>query len=101
MFNYESLIWKVIAEKIEKGWENATFSVSCTSQRYQNRKEAGKPKKKIIQKNDKKETIQIFDSAAEAARALNLKDKSNICTAARKGGRAYGFYWEYIKERED
>ena len=82
-------------------YQDDTRNIEEWVQRYQNKKDAGKPKKRIIQKNNDKETIQIFDSAADAARALNLKDKSNICAAARKGCRAYGFYWEYIKEREE
>ena len=82
-------------------YQNDTRSIEEWVRRYQNKKDAGKPKKRIVQKNNDKETIQIFDSAADAARALNLKDKSNICAAARKGCRAYGFYWEYVKEREE
>ena len=30
----------------------------------------------------------------------NIKDKSNICAAARKGNTAYGYYWEYIESEE-
>ena len=33
--------------------------------------------------------------AADAARAIGKDDKSNICAAARKGRRAYGYYWRY------
>ena len=64
------------------------------------KKQAGKPKKKIIQKDKNKKEIAIYQSAADAARALNLKDKSNICAAARKGKTAYGYYWEYIESEE-
>ena len=34
----------------------------------------------------------------EAAKALGKKDKSNICRACRNNCKAYGFYWEYVKE---
>lgn len=63
--------------------------------RLKNKKDAGKPKKKILQMNENYDIINIYDSGADAARALNKKDKSNICAAARKGGKAYGYYWKY------
>lgn len=68
--------------------------------RYNNKKTSGRPKKKIVQKDKNKNEIAIYQSAADAARALNLKDKSNICAAARKGNTAYGYYWEYIESEE-
>lgn len=46
--------------------------------------------------NDIGEIINIYGSATEAAKSLNLKDKSNICTAARNHKKAYGYYWEYL-----
>lgn len=69
--------------------------------RYRNKKPSGRPKKRIKQQDKNKQTIKVFDSAADAARELGLKDKSNICAAARKGCSAYGFYWEYIIESEE
>ena len=69
-------------------------------ERYNNKKQSGKPKKQIKQKDKSKNVIATYQSAAEAAKALNLKDKSNICAAARKGNTAYGYYWEYV-ESED
>ena len=68
--------------------------------RYNNKKTSGRPKKKIVQKDKNKNEIAIYQSAADAARALNLKDKINICAAARKGNTAYGYYWEYIESEE-
>ena len=49
-------------------------------------------------KFNNKNIIAIYQSAADAAKALSLKDKSNICAAARKGNTAYGYYWEYTEE---
>ena len=81
-------------------YENDPRNISEWVERYNNKKQSGKPRKQIIQKDKNKNVIAIYQSAAEAAKALNLKDKSNICTAARKGNTAYGYYWEYV-ERED
>ena len=64
--------------------------------RANNYQQAGRPKKVIQQFNLNKELIKEYSSAAEAAQALNKKDKSNICAAARRGmGKAYGYYWQY------
>ena len=60
-----------------------------------NKKDGGKPKKSIYQLDNNKNIINEYNSAAEAARALGLSDKSNICAAARKGRKAYGYYWQY------
>ena len=60
-----------------------------------NKRDAGKPKKPICQMDDKHNIIAEYPSAAEAARAIGKNDKSNICSAARKGRKAYGYYWEY------
>lgn len=81
-------------------YESDPRDISEWVDRYNKRKQAGKPKKKIIQKDKNKNKIAIYQSAADAARALNLKDKSNICAAARKGNTAYGYYWEYIESEE-
>lgn len=81
-------------------YESDPRDISEWVDRYSKRKQAGKPKKKIIQKDKNKNEIAIYQSAADAARALNLKDKSNICAAARKGNTAYGYYWEYIESEE-
>ena len=69
-------------------------------ERYNNKKQSGRPKKQIIQKDKNKQVISIYQSAAEAAKALNVKDKSNICAAARKGCSAYGYYWEYTDKEQ-
>ena len=81
-------------------YESDPRNISEWVDRYNKKKQAGKPKKKIIQKDKNKNEIAIYQSAADAARALNLKDKSNICAAARKGNTAYGYYWEYIESEE-
>lgn len=61
----------------------------------ENKKDAGKPKKPIYQLDEQHNIIAEFVSAADAARAMGKSDKSNICAAARKGCRAYGYYWQY------
>lgn len=66
---------------------------------YNNKLDAGKPKKKIGQYNlETEELIQIFNSAAEAAKFLKLNDKSCICRAARTLGKSHGYKWRYIEE---
>lgn len=69
---------------------------------YKNKKDAGKPKKRVGQydKNTKK-LIKIYESAAAAARSLGLKDKSNICRAARVQGNSAGYHWKYLEEELD
>lgn len=63
-----------------------------------NKQHSGRPKKRIAQYNkDTFELIQIYESAAAAARNLGLSDKSNICAAARKNGNAAGYKWKYIE----
>lgn len=63
--------------------------------RANNYKPAGKPKKPIQQFDLNMNLISEYGSAADAARALDKKDKSNICAAARKNSKAYGYYWKY------
>lgn len=58
----------------------------------------GKPKKKIGQYDlNTNELIKIYNSGAEAAKALGVLDKSKICRAARLNGRSTGFRWKYIE----
>jgi hypothetical protein len=61
-----------------------------------NKKVGGKPKKPVAQYDLSNNLLKIFNSAADAARALKLTDKSGICRAARKNGKAYGYCWKYI-----
>lgn len=62
-----------------------------------NKLAAGKPKKKIGQYNKQTdELINIFESAADAARSLGLSEKSCICRAARENGSSHGFKWRYL-----
>ena len=63
--------------------------------RLNNKKTSGRPKKRILQLNENYDIINIYESGAEAAKALEKDDKSNICSAARKGRKAYGYYWKY------
>lgn len=64
-------------------------------ERLKNKKDSGRPKKRILQLDENYDIINIYESGAEAARALGKNDKSNICSAARKGRKAYGYYWKY------
>ena len=63
--------------------------------RLKNKKDSGKPKKEIEQYDSDNNLICTYESASAAATALGKKDKSNICAAARKGVKAYGYYWKY------
>lgn len=63
--------------------------------RLKNKKDSGKPKKEIEQYDGDNNLICTYESASAAATALGKKDKSNICAAARKGVKAYGYYWKY------
>lgn len=62
------------------------------------RKEAGKPKKKIIQYSLDGNRLQVFESAAAAASFIGLVDKSCICRAARLKGKSHGYIWEYLEK---
>ena len=63
--------------------------------RLKNKKDSGKPKKEIEQYDSDNNLVCTYESASAAATALGKKDKSNICAAARKGVKAYGYYWRY------
>lgn len=63
--------------------------------RLKNKKNSGRPKKAIEQYDSNNNFICSYESASAAATALGKKDKSNICSAARKGTKAYGYYWKY------
>lgn len=76
-------------------YKQDTRPISEWVKKVENKKPAGKPKKQIRQLDTNHNEINVYNSAADAARALNIYDKSNICAAARKGRKAYGYYWEY------
>ena len=63
--------------------------------RLKNKKDSGKPKKEIEQYDSDNNLVCTYESASAAATAMGKKDKSNICAAARKGVKAYGYYWRY------
>lgn len=110
--------WPSASSCKEKGYEQGEISSCCRQEiriaygylwkyedddrpiqewidRANNYRHAGKPKKPIQQFDLDMNLIAEYDSAADAARALNKKDKSNICRAARKGCKAYNSYWKY------
>lgn len=69
--------------------------ISVWVSRLNNKKNSGKKKKRIGQYDLNWNLITTYESGSEAARALKKKDKSNICAAARKEKKAYGFLWKY------
>lgn len=76
-------------------YEDDSRDISEWVIRLKNKKTSGKPKKEIEQYDDNKNLLFTYNSASAAAAALGKKDKSNICAAARKGTKAYGYYWKY------
>lgn len=76
-------------------YENDPRDISEWVERLKNKKDSGRPKKEIEQYDSDKNLICTYKSASAAATALGKKDKSNICAAARKGVKAYGYYWKY------
>lgn len=112
--------WPSASSCKEKGYEQGEISCCCRQEiriaygylwkyedddrpiqewidRANNYQHAGKPKKPIQQFDLDMNLIAEYPSAADAARALGKKDKSNICRAARKGCKAYNSYWKYIE----
>lgn len=77
-------------------YKNDPRDISEWVENYKNKQQSGRPKKKIRQLDLNGNEIKIYNSASEAAKALNKQDKTNICAAARKNKKAYGYYWEYI-----
>ena len=76
-------------------YEEDERDISEWVERLNNKQQSGRPKKKIGQYSTSGELISIYESASAAAAALGKSDKSNICAAARKGVKSYGYYWKY------
>ena len=76
-------------------YEDDPRDISEWVARLKNKKNSGKPKKEIEQYDSDNNLVCTYESASAAATALGKKDKSNICAAARKGVKAYGYYWKY------
>ena len=76
-------------------YEDDSRDISEWVARLKSKKDSGRPKKEIEQYDSDNNLICTYESASAAATALGKKDKSNICAAARKGVRAYGYYWKY------
>ena len=88
--SYKGYLWKLKAD---------TTPIEVLVQRCLNTPEGCKPPKKIAQiDKNTKQIVCIYNSAAQAARELGIKHKTNICLAARKGTLSHGYYWEYIEE---
>lgn len=51
-------------------------------------------KKQIMQLNDNKKILNIYDSVLDAAKTLKCKPNS-IYTSLRRNSRAFGYYWKY------
>lgn len=83
-------LWKLV---------NDNRPISEWVNKFNNKKDAGRPKKRIGQYDkNTKELLQVYESAAAAAKAIGLKDKSNICRAARVQGNSAGYHWKYLEE---
>lgn len=76
-------------------YANDSRDISEWVARLKNKKDSGRPKKEIEQYDGDNNLVCTYESASAAATALGKKDKSNICAAARKGVKAYGYYWKY------
>ena len=76
-------------------YEDDLRNISEWVTRLKNKKDSGKLKKPIEQYDCDNNLVCTYESASAAATALGKKDKSNICAAARKGVKAYGYYWKY------
>lgn len=76
-------------------YEDDIKDISDWVKRFNEKKNGGRAKKAIGKYDTDLNLICVYESAAEAAKAMNKKDKSNICAAARKGVKAYGYYWKY------
>lgn len=88
--SYKGYLWKL---------KEDTTPIEVLVQRCLNTPEGCKPPKKIAQiDKNTKQIVCIYNSAAQAARELGIKHKTNICLAARKGTLSHGYYWEYLEE---
>ena len=76
-------------------YEDDSRDISEWVARLKSKKDSGRPKKEIEQYDSDNNLVCTYESASAAATALGKKDKSNICAAARKGVKAYGYYWKY------
>ena len=79
-------------------YKNDSRDISEWVIKNKNKKQGGKPKKRICQMDDDNNILHIYESGAAAAKAMGLDDKSNICAAARKNRKCKGYYWKYIEE---
>jgi hypothetical protein len=52
--------------------------------------------KKIQQLDKNKNVIKIFDSLADAAKSINIKNKSQITVRIKNEKLYHGFYWKYL-----
>ena len=87
--SYKGYLWKL---------KEDTTPIEVLVQRYLNTPEGYKPPKKIAQiDKNTKQIICIYNSAAQAARKLGIKHKTNICLAARKGTLSHGYHWKYLE----
>lgn len=116
--------WNSITECIKQNPEfsQSGISLACAKERLSYKHYLWKysndstPIQELVEKNRKKDSshcyprqirqldpntrvvIALYDSAEKARIAIQAKDKSNICRAAREGRKAYGYYWEYVDE---
>ena len=65
------------------------------------KKDAGRPKKKVLQYDLNMNLIAEYDSAKDAALAMGKTNRSNLCRAAREGKKAYNYYWKYKEDTDE
>lgn len=79
-------------------YKHDTRPIEQWVEKVQNKKDAGRPKKVVLQYDLEMNLIAEYSSAKDAALAMGKQSRSNLCSAARKGGKAYGYYWKYKGE---
>lgn len=90
IYTYKGYLWK---------FQDDTTSIEDIVLRNKNKPQEYKKPKRIAQINtETNEIIAIYESAAQAAKALAVKHKTNLCLAARKGTISHGYYWRYIDD---
>lgn len=84
LLTYNNYVWQY---KDADNIENIILQISTT-------KKVGKNSKPVMQLDENKQVVNIFESASAAGRFFN-RTHSAIAFAARNGTKAYGYYWQY------
>lgn len=86
---------KMLLKKREKEQKNNEKANSVPRKEKSAQKRKGRP---ILQMDDEMNTIEQFDTIAEASRKTNINSKSIRDAAKRVQKHAGGFIWRYIDE---